>query len=292
MKRGRLALLIDLPTPSEDRPPKRNPPKPGPVALLLHGQSRASLAVAFLIGMFLVVLFLDPPVHQLALSLDPDLRSVLRTLTRLGNSAWPLGFGLLAFAVLRLLLPQARGRAKVALRRAQACVLLLMTAVAGSGLLASLFKNMIGRARPTMPEGGVFDFSVLAFQPGWASFPSGHATTAMAMMTVLAMIWPRHALAPVFTGALIALTRGLIGVHWLSDVLAGMTLGALVTLDLRQRIDGQRRRALLSPAMAALAAAALRDGGQNIWHHGTDVARSRGTFCLRDDGPQLLDKAK
>lgn len=263
MKQDRSAFLAVQPLrgPMVDRSGPVGPMRAG---LTLKRQSRASAVAVFLMGVLLVVVYLDVPMYRHAQSLDPNLRALLSTITRLGNSAWPLGVGLAAFVILRMLLPGAQGRNKVALRRVQTCVLLLLGAVAGSGFLASLTKNMIGRARPPTLDGAVFDFSVMAFQPGWASFPSGHATTAMAMMIVLAMMWNRHAVALIMAGGLIALSRCLVGAHWMSDVVAGIALGAVVTLVLRHHIDGGRRRALLSPAMARLAWEALRAGAVRL----------------------------
>ncbi|NPA92167.1 MAG: phosphatase PAP2 family protein [Chloroflexi bacterium] len=69
------------------------------------------------------------------------------------------------------------------------------------------------------------------------SFPSGHAARG-ALLTVLAwglISWQAGLLVAVWAG-LMALARVAMGVHYLSDVLAGMLLGALLgglTLALR-----------------------------------------------------------
>ena len=152
-----------------------------------------------------------------------------------------------------------------------------MSAVALSGVIASLAKNIIGRARPYRLDAGVFDLNFLAFQPSQASFPSGHSTTAVAMMVALALIWPRHGVGLVALGALIALTRCLTGVHWLSDVCAGAALGALVTLALARRFKPERRIAppllrqalrarltLLRARLTALGRETLR-AAQSLW---------------------------
>lgn len=244
------------PAPIQPAPIQPAPIQPAPV---LPGQAILSWVVAAAVALLLVVAVLDPALRDLARTLDPDLRGVFKTLTRLGNAAWPLVTALVGLAGLHVLRRQACGRTRVALRRAQVCLWFLIGSVALSGVTASLLKNSIGRARPSVVGAEAFDFSAFAFQAAQASFPSGHATTAMAMMVALALIVPRLAVGAISFGALIALSRCLIGVHWFSDVIAGAALGVAVTLVLRFRLDRGRRRALLSPAVGKLLRIAIFD---------------------------------
>jgi len=106
-------------------------------------------------------------------------------------------------------------------------------AVAGSGLLAALVKNAYGRARPEHLDGdAVFQLHAMAFRAKYASFPSGHSTTAGATAVVLALLFPRHARVILALGLVVALTRILLDAHFPSDVAAGLTLGAAVALIL------------------------------------------------------------
>lgn len=107
----------------------------------------------------------------------------------------------------------------------------VFAAVAGSGLLASLVKNLFGRARPEHLVGdGVFELHRAIFASKWAAFPSGHATTAGASAAVLALLFPRWRGPILAAGAVIALTRIALGAHFPSDVIAGFALGAAFTL--------------------------------------------------------------
>lgn len=227
-------------------------------SLALPRQSRFSQLAVFAVVILLVMLALDTPMRAHALALDPELRRLALSLTRFGNAGWPLGLGLAALAGLMAMGAHKPGwRQRVARARVRAVVLFFLGAVAFSGIASSLTKNIIGRARPQNPDGGVFEFTPFAFKASWASFPSGHSTTAMAMMVAAAMIWPRHALGLVATGAFIALTRAFVGAHWLSDVLAGIAFGTVFTLAYRKRFDGGRRRALLPEATARVFGADL-----------------------------------
>lgn len=62
-----------------------------------------------------------------------------------------------------------------------------------------------------------------------SSFPSGHATSSVAIAVTIAMLWPgnrRLAGALLISMAtLIAISRIYRGVHWPTDVIAGAALG-------------------------------------------------------------------
>ena len=94
-------------------------------------------------------------------------------------------------------------------------------------LLVNLIKLAIGRERP--PE--------QMLEPHGSSFPSGHAAyagaTAVALVLLFSRPGPRRrwwlAAAAVAT-ALMVWSRTYLQVHWLSDAVAGATIGVAVTL--------------------------------------------------------------
>ena len=139
--------------------------------------------------------------------------SVLRVLTYLGSSA----------VVLPLVVVLGIAEHRRLASRAIPAFLLLVEA--GQLLLANVVKVLVGRARP--------DLDQLTRATG-LSFPSGHTTNAAATFAALALLLgrgrtttARAALAGAAAGltALVASTRVLLGVHWLTDVLAGAALG-------------------------------------------------------------------
>lgn len=216
--------------------------------LARQDQSPLSLFICFVSALFLVVMIADGPVHTMAKSLDPTLNATLRTVTEFGNSAWPLGIGLTLLALVAVARRRAQGTADEELRDFRSCLLLVVFSVAGSGFLASLSKNMIGRMRPsTVPDPNVLEFSVMAFRAGWASFPSGHATTAAACAVALAICAPRLSWAWLSVGLVAALSRALLGVHWLSDCLAGLALGTAFCLLVRRHMANRGHRFVLDP---------------------------------------------
>lgn len=239
---------------------QRQPGEPvrGPVAPPgLAGQSPVSLVGCFACFLLLVAVVADPVVRDLARSLDPSALHVLRWVTGFGNSSYSLIAGLVLLGWIALARRWGADLPVEATRDFRSSLILLVGSVALSGFLASLSKNMVGRARPSFgPGAGVFDFTPFAFTPGLAAFPSGHATTATAIAVVCAIMFPRHAWVWLSIGATAALSRAFLGVHWLSDCLAGTALGAIVTLALHSWMG---RRGHVFRMEASVLAALLRD---------------------------------
>jgi undecaprenyl-diphosphatase len=152
----------------------------------------------------------DDDAHALVLSRQ-WLLSLARGLTHLGDPAV-----VTALAVLGAIALYATGR-----RRA-AVYLLVVRAVAV--IVAFLLKETVRRARPALAH-------PIAHASGF-SFPSGHALGSAAAYASLAVVargrWaPRSVRALVALGVpvVVAATRVLLGVHFPSDVIAGLVLG-------------------------------------------------------------------
>lgn len=101
----------------------------------------------------------------------------------------------------------------------------LLAVVIGDKVATTVVKDLADRARPTL--------NPLAETLG-PSFPSGHSSTTAAFFAAAALILGRGrssrgraALAggAVAIGVAVACSRVLLGVHWLSDVVAGLALG-------------------------------------------------------------------
>jgi membrane-associated phospholipid phosphatase len=101
--------------------------------------------------------------------------------------------------------------------------------VAVSGIVADILKVIFGRARPKLLfADDVYGFTWGAMQADQWSLPSGHATTIAALATAFSLLWPRGIPAYWLAAALVMASRIVIGAHYLSDVLLGAALGALV----------------------------------------------------------------
>lgn len=145
---------------------------------------------------------------------SPNLVSLLQALSFLGKPIW-LWFlvGLALFVLLR------RHRRRLAL--------FLVTTSLGGGLVDTVLKLAVNRPRPDLENPVAHAFG--------KSFPSGHAMTSLVVYGALVLVFlpvvPRRrrwlVVAGVATLVLaIGLSRLALGVHFVSDVLAGWVMGA------------------------------------------------------------------
>ena len=156
---------------------------------------------------------LDTHIAQgLAATLQPSLLHGVAVFTQLGDRAFLMGVGA---SVLAILLWNRRWVLAGA----------WIAASAGGGLLNKLLKALFERVRPEHAHGFL--------QADGFSFPSGHATGAVAVYGMLAYVLARtvttqrHAFLFAVACALITaigMSRVLLHVHYLSDVLAGWAI--------------------------------------------------------------------
>jgi membrane-associated phospholipid phosphatase len=107
-------------------------------------------------------------------------------------------------------------------------------AVALPGLFSSVIKRLIGRARPYVKtQDDPFLFMPFGWRSEFASMPSGHATTAGAAAMAIGLIWPQTRVVMWTYAIAIAVSRVVISAHHPSDVIAGLLVGAIGALIVR-----------------------------------------------------------
>ena len=140
--------------------------------------------------------------------------------------------------------------AYLAKRNALFATALTAACVWSADLIALGLKAATDRARPfeTIPQAD----ALLRAAVG-QSMPSGHAATSFAGAVILSYLLPRSAPYVFLLAAAMAFSRIYVGVHYLSDVVAGAALGAAVGLTglgllrLLRRTSGGRRRSEGAP---------------------------------------------
>ena len=216
------------------RPPRRPVRWPLPGRLL----TGTLLAIAVLIAIMVV---LDAWSVGHARRLSGDLIAAARRFTDLGKSGWflwPTGIALVVLAAID----------SPALSRFSRCILaawavrlgFVFAAIAAPSLLATVIKRLIGRARPFVAGSDVWAYEPFNWQARYASFPSGHSTTAFAALVAIGAIFPQARALMWIYAVLIALSRVIITAHHPSDVIAGAIVGAVGAFMVRNWFAARR----------------------------------------------------
>ncbi|NUR87762.1 MAG: phosphatase PAP2 family protein [Nonomuraea sp.] len=180
--------------------------------------------------------------HEYALAHPGVTRLLIVWTDLLGPWPWRIAVG--AFTVWLLV----KGRRRLALWA--------ITTVTVGGLLGLALKIIVARVRPHLPD-------PVALAPG-DSFPSGHAVNVtlgagVVTLLVLPMLprWGRRVAWAFawFAVVSVGFTRIALGVHWVSDVVAGTVLGMAViaataaAFETWRRDQGRRPAAPLAEGM-------------------------------------------
>lgn len=146
---------------------------------------------------------------------SPWLSEILLQVTKLGDQETVFIVGAVVSAIFIL-------------RKRFVALVAFWLVMGGMGMSIRYGKNFISRARPS---------DVAYYEVEHFSFPSGHATTALALYGFLAYFLFRHyhksqnqyayLWAALVLSIIVGFSRIYLGVHYLSDVLAGFLLGLL-----------------------------------------------------------------
>jgi len=101
-----------------------------------------------------------------------------------------------------------------------------LVALALSHLLVHFLKNSVCRLRPKDVLPNINTFNMVL---DYYSFPSGHTTAAFTIATTLALRVPILAVICMPIALIVGISRLYLGVHYPSDVLAGMAVAILTS---------------------------------------------------------------
>jgi membrane-associated phospholipid phosphatase len=195
-----------------------------------------AIAAAVFVAVFVIgIVFIDAPATNAVMRLPRWLISFFDAITEYGKSGyflWPLG---ILFLFLAAMPPVAPRFAQLVLASIMVRVGFLFAAIAVPSLFVTIVKRMIGRARP-MVTGHVdpFAFSPFIWRADYAGLPSGHSTTAFAVLVAFGTLWPRARTAVLIYALLIAASRVVVTAHYPTDVLAGAVVGTVGALMVRR----------------------------------------------------------
>jgi len=136
----------------------------------------------------------------------------------LGAFSLTANYGVLWYAV--ALLPWLTGG-----RRPLATLLYVGVAVTSVETLGYVVKHFVGRHRPSVADPSLPNHIPL---PVSKSFPSSHASMAVAATWTLGTLYPQWLPALVAVALVLMFSRVYLGVHYLGDVAAGLVLGLVI----------------------------------------------------------------
>jgi lipid A 4'-phosphatase len=224
------------------------------------GAGWALYAVLTVAGIAACIAYVDRPVALYFHGASRPVLAFFREVTRFGVSTYYL-IGTAAFALILWLAGRfGRGRWAPPLGAAAIVPLFLFLSIAVSGLITDLLKIVFGRARPKLLFANeTFGFDWWGTKADFWSFPSGHATTVVAIAAALYCLWPRF--LPLYIGfaALVSVSRAVIGAHYVSDVIAATFIAIATTYCLRLWLE----RGGISLRGAASGAPAARPGPEH-----------------------------
>jgi undecaprenyl-diphosphatase len=216
------------------RPPRSRLPRREARALMVW-------LTAILITLLIVLVVFDSVAITGARNFPRWVRAVFSDFTDTGKSGWflyPLAAVILLIAMLPSHLPRF---ARLVFAAIMARAGFLFLAIAVPGLIGTVFKHLIGRARPFVT--GVADpyaFTPFSWSAAYASMPSGHTNTAFAALVAVSVLWPRARPFMLIWALLIAVSRIVVSAHHPTDVIVGALLGAVGAILVRDYFATRR----------------------------------------------------
>jgi len=157
------------------------------------------------------------------------IRSIIKDVSKLGIATFYLIFAAVCFIFFRFI-----KKRRVWSNRA----LLVFLSISFSGILVLIAKFIFGRYRPKVfLEEQLYGFQFFQLKGKLTSFPSGHASTIVALMLVLYFISPKYRVIYFSIAFVIVISRVLVCHHYLTDVVFGSYIAAVTTVCLKHVLE-------------------------------------------------------
>jgi undecaprenyl-diphosphatase len=210
--------------------------------------SSALAGIVVMLGAVIAAMFwLDVPAVAWARDLPRGLIEVFEQITNAGLSGWYLiPSGVIVLLLAALASPTLPLFTWGVLTALAARFGFFFLAVGVPGLVTTLLKHLLGRARPYIePAGHPFTFVPFNSDSNYASLPSGHGTTSSSVAFAIGALWPRTRPLMWLFVLVIMFSRIVLMSHHPSDVIAGALIGALFAALVRRWFAA--RRLVFSP---------------------------------------------
>jgi undecaprenyl-diphosphatase len=198
--------------------------------------ARHALLLTAIVGAVIVALMVELDAREIALMPPRGTASLwpVRIVTDFGRAAfvlWALAAALVAVAVVA---PRLRGLSRARVLDFGTRLQFVFFAVLVPVLAGEAIKWVVGRGRPFVGgAANAFNFAPFTGSQAFASFPSSHAITSVALAMAVTAVWPRVWLAMSVYAVLIVLSRLVLLAHHPSDVVAGALVAAVGVMAVR-----------------------------------------------------------
>ena len=175
--------------------------------------------------------FLDLIVAKYCASIFADIkiRRILKDISKLGLATFYLPFAAISFVFFRFI-----KKKKVWSNRG----LFVFLSISFSGILVIILKFIFGRYRPRMFfKEQLYGFQFFQLKGKLTSFPSGHASTIVALMLSLYFISPKYRAIYFAIALVIVISRVLVCHHYLTDVVFGGYVAVVTTVCLKYYME-------------------------------------------------------
>ena len=160
---------------------------------------------------------------------DYKIRRTLKDISKLGLATFYLVCAGVAFVFFRFI-----RKREIWSNRA----LFVFLSISLSGVLVIIIKFISGRYRPKMFfEEQLYGFQFFQLKGKLTSFPSGHASTIVALMLSLYLISPKYRIFYFIIGFGVVASRVAVCHHFPTDVIFGSYVAAITTLCLKHLLD-------------------------------------------------------